>query len=62
MLRSRWLSPGSLVFVLWGVLAGISIKVTIAESELPNIILIITDDQDIVLNGMVSFGLDVGVW
>lgn len=31
------------------------VKVVAATSDLPNVVLIVTDDQDVVLNGMVSF-------
>lgn len=48
-----------LTLTIWGILVSLSIKVTRADQlnreTFPNIILILTDDQDLVLNGMVSY-------
>lgn len=52
MLQRRLLTS---VLILWSALFGLMFKVTTTKSDLPNIILIITDDQDVVLNGLVCF-------
>lgn len=44
----------SIVLISSYIWLGLCFKVIDAKTELPNVVLFITDDQDIVLNGMVS--------